>query len=181
MGRCTRRSVNIRYQFWLGLTCCYTSELESALTSFREILRQSWTRRALRTLTVSQPAFLLHKLKLTDITSLRDHEWEARERSYHDRAIEDINALVRKYNGLAPYSVRRPYYVRMVELEKAYEDAGPAILRGMEERASKRGSDVQGNIDDSEKSMVQGVDVGPPLRIRDVIRQWLSKLTWRRS
>jgi DnaJ homolog subfamily C member 28 len=151
------------------------------LTSFREILRQSWTRRALRTLTLSRPNSLLHTLTLTDITALRDHEWEARERSYHDKAVEDINSLVRKYNGLAPYAVRRPYYVRDVELEKAYEDTGLVILRGIKERASHRAIDVKGTAEDLEESGAVGVDVGPPLRVRDVIREWLSKLTWWRS
>jgi len=155
-------------------------ELESALTSFREILRQSWIRRALRILTISQPATLLHTLTLADITALRDREWETRERNYHDKAVEDVNSLVRKYNGLAPYSVRRAYYVRSVELEKAYTDAGPEILRGIQERVSKRNFEVKGIIGDSEKSEVVKVDVGPLLRIRDVIREWLSKLPWGR-
>ncbi|OBZ70344.1 hypothetical protein A0H81_09765 [Grifola frondosa] len=34
-------------------------ELETAITSFREIVKQSWTRRAIRMLTASQPAALL--------------------------------------------------------------------------------------------------------------------------
>jgi hypothetical protein len=91
------------------------------------------------------------------------------ERKYHDTAVEDVNALVRKYNGLAPYAVRRAYYARTVELEKAYTDAGPDILRGIKERESKRinGIALEGNIEAS---------------VRDVIREWLSRLTgWTRS
>jgi DnaJ family protein C protein 28 len=160
------------------------SELESAVTSFREILRQSWIRRALRTLTLAEHPAHLHQLTLADITAMRDPEWEERERKYHDTAVEDVNALVRKYNGLAPYAVRRAYYARTVELEKAYTDAGPDILRGIKDRESKRvnGTALEGNMEASEEARVVGVDGGQLLRIRDVIRQWLSKLTgWTRS
>ncbi|KIM76339.1 hypothetical protein PILCRDRAFT_77840 [Piloderma croceum F 1598] len=159
-------------------------ELESAVTSFREILRQSWIRRALRTLTLSKPPAHLYQLTLADITAMRDPEWEERERKYHDTAVEDVNALVRKYNGLAPYAVRRAYYARTVELEKAYTDAGSDILRGIKERGSKRVNSIapEGNIEASEETRAVGMDGSHLLRIRDVIREWLSKLTgWSRS
>jgi DnaJ homolog subfamily C member 28 len=110
---------------------------------------------------------------------MRDPEWEERERKYHDTAVEDVNALVRKYNGLAPYAVRRAYYARTVELEKTYIDAGPDILRGIKERGSKRVSGIapEGDIEASEETQAVGMDGGQLLRIRDVIREWLSKLT----
>ncbi len=79
-------------------------------------MRQSWTRRAIRMLTISRPASLLPRLTVDDLTAWRDTEWEARERAYHETALEEINGLVRKYNGLAPYVVRRAYYVLGVEL-----------------------------------------------------------------
>ncbi|CDO69584.1 hypothetical protein BN946_scf184759.g24 [Trametes cinnabarina] len=47
----------------------------------------------------------------------------------------ELNSLVRKYNGMAPYAVRRPYYTRSVELERVYKEAAPDILAGLEERA----------------------------------------------
>ena len=184
MGRGARRSVyaGCPYHHTISDITKHYSELESAVTSFREILRQSWIRRALRMLTLSQPPVHLHKLMLADITAMRDSEWEARERRYHDTAVEGVNALVRKYNGLAPYAVRRAYYTRSVELEKAYMDAGPDILRGIKERVSKRanGIGLEGNIEASENGRAVGVDGGPLLMIRDVIREWLSKLKgWR--
>jgi hypothetical protein len=164
----------------LFLMLIINSELESALTSFREILRQSWIRRALRILIISRPPALLQELALADVTALRDPEWEARERSYHDKAVEEINSLVRKYNGLAPYAVRRVYYARDLELKKAFEDAGLEILQGIKERTSKHwhGTEIKGTVEDSEKSGVS-VDAGLLWRIRDVIREWLFKLTGR--
>ncbi|KAI0722292.1 hypothetical protein C8T65DRAFT_628868 [Cerioporus squamosus] len=110
-------------------------ELESAVNTFREVLKQSWTRRAIRTLTAMHPAHLLPKLSLADITSMRDPDWEKKERGYHETALEEVNSLVRKYNGLAPYAVRRAYYMRDAELDRMYKEAGEDILRGLEERA----------------------------------------------
>ena len=99
------------------------------MNSFRDVLRQSWTRRAIRMLTLSHPAVLLPRLTMSDVLAYRDEEWENRERAYHDTALEELNSLVRKYNGLAPYAVRRPYYMLNVELEKAYNDCAEDILR----------------------------------------------------
>lgn len=158
------------------------TELDSAVTTFREILRQSWIRRAIRTLTASQPAALLQTLTLTDIKSLRDSEWEQRERSYHETALNELNSLVRKYNGLAPYTVRRPYHIRSVELEKVYEDCGEDIRRGLAETARDHGG-LEGNRGNTSCSGVHthdgGVEMGPPLRVRDMIRSWLDKMAVR--
>lgn len=86
-------------------------------------------------LTISRPPSSLPNLILADVISLRDAEWESREWGYHNTAIEELNALVRKYNGLAPYAVRRPYYMREAELDRVYRESGEDILRGLAERA----------------------------------------------
>lgn len=152
-------------------------ELETAVNSFRDVLRQSWTRRAIRTLTILQPAAMLPSLSLGSVTSLRDREWEERERSYHDTAVTELNSLVRKYNALAPYSVRRPYYSREAELAKAYQDCGDDILCGISERRRE----IHGKSGASPPSEVEpSVDIDAsttyPLRFRDIIRRWFVKL-----
>ena len=114
---------------------CYVVELEASVNAFRETLRQSWTRHAIRTLTITQPAPSLALLSSNTVASLRDREWEERERSYHDTAIAELNLLVRKYNAVAPYVVRRAYYSRDTELLRAYRDCGKEILRGLDERS----------------------------------------------
>lgn len=148
-------------------------ELENAVNAFRDILRQSWTRRAIRTLTMLQPAAMLPSLTLNRVTSLRDREWEERECSYHDTAVAELNSLVRKYNGLAPYSVRRPYYSREAELAKVYEDCGEDILRGISERSREMYSRPIAFLR-------SGVDVSTgmayPLKLRDIIRRWFIRL-----
>ena len=151
------------------------TELENAVNAFRDVLRQSWTRRAIRTLTILQPAAMLPSLTLGGVTSLRDRDWEERERSYHDAAVAELNSLVRKYNGLAPYSVRRPYYSREAELAKVYQDCGEDIVRGISERSRE----MHGRPSTYPRS---AIDVSMPsgypsiLRLRDIIRQWFKWL-----
>ncbi|KAI0072995.1 hypothetical protein K474DRAFT_1604113 [Panus rudis PR-1116 ss-1] len=158
-------------------------ELETAISSFRDVLKQSWMRRAIRMLTATHPPSLLPTLTLSQITSLRDAEWEARERSYYDTAVEELNSLVRKYNGLAPYAVRRPYYSRAVEVERVYRDSAADILEALKERArnppssnlsGKPGYDGEGKSGDSGTSA--GDERAFP-RLRDMLREWMAGLT----
>lgn len=143
------------------------------------MLRQAWTRRAIRTLTALHPASLLPKLTLADVTAMRDAEWEAKERSYHETALDEVNALVRKYNGLAPYAVRRAYYMRAAELERAYRDAGEDILRGLEERA-RRGPGhrrpVSAGEDDEGGGGGEGGARSGPVGLRAMFREMVAAL-----
>jgi DnaJ homolog subfamily C member 28 len=147
-------------------------ELQSAITTFREIIRQSWIRRAIRMLTLSQPMTQPSKHSLTTIASLRDKEWEDRERAYHDVAIEDLNSLVRKHNAMAPYVVRRPYYIRRVELEKMYADCAEDILNGLTERM--RNPVVEPSAPKTDGPVA--TNVGQRLRIFDFIREWFARV-----
>ncbi|KII94693.1 hypothetical protein PLICRDRAFT_98222 [Plicaturopsis crispa FD-325 SS-3] len=156
------------------------AELEAAVSSFREIVRQAWARRAIRTLTMSRPAAALQSLTAAHVSSLRDEEWEARERAYHDTAIDEINSLVRKYNGVAPYAVRRPYHVRTVELEKAYQEAVDDILRGLAARVASPQSVLQAGPGTGKGHTAgegSALATDRPLRILDIVRGWLAKLT----
>lgn len=137
---------------------------------FRETLRQSWIRRAIRTLTLTQPAPSLASISSITVASLRDREWEERERAYHDTAVAELNSLVRKYNAMAPYAVRRAYYSREAEVVRAYGDCGEEIIRGLNERsqASPR-SEAKSLINDGR----QGVDT--------FFRLWQLMLQWMRA
>ncbi|KAK1229263.1 hypothetical protein PQX77_007685 [Marasmius sp. AFHP31] len=142
---------------------------------------QSWTRRAIRNLTTDHPPQILVKFALGDVKSYRDKVWEQREISYHEKAIDEVNALVRKYNGLAPYSVRRPYYIRSAEVTKAYEDSAEDILQGVKERltnvtgtgnrmAGSKASDIHADVD--------GIDEGF-MSIRQLFLGWLDRVVGR--
>jgi len=81
------------------------------------LLKQAWVRCAVRMLILSRRP--LRGLSPADIQALRDSDWEAREKAYHESALAEVNALLRKCNALAPYAVRKVYYVWVVELGRA--------------------------------------------------------------
>jgi DnaJ family protein C protein 28 len=47
---------------------------------------------------------------------------------YHEESIKQLNSTVRKYNGAAPYAVRRPYFSRSAELDRCYERSAEVVL-----------------------------------------------------
>ncbi|KAG7097501.1 hypothetical protein E1B28_004843 [Marasmius oreades] len=158
------------------------AELDNAVAVFRDLLRQSWIRRVIRNLTTDHPPQVFRNFTLTDLKSYRDKAWEQREMSYHDAAIEEVNALVRKYNGLAPYSVRRPYYIRSVEMARIYEETAEDILRGLKERLSNvtgtgnqtslkmKGNQHRADLDDIDEGFMS---------IRELFLGWFRKVLGR--
>jgi DnaJ family protein C protein 28 len=157
---------------WVEVQC----ELDAAVVAFRATLWRSWVRRAVRMLTLTRS-----QLPLADVRALRDVEWETREKSYHDSALAEVNSLVRKYNALAPYAVRRVYYVREVELAKIYQESGEEILQEIKGRLRGPGSRAKSNVkpsdDDEDAPMgAPAGDVGV-LRLRDLFWQWFRRGT----
>lgn len=135
-------------------------------------------------LTISRTPTSLASLTVEQISAFRDKEWEDRERGYHNTALEEVNSLVRKYNGMAPYAVRRGHYGLEAELDKAYRESAEDILTGIAERlkAGPTGLPKNGAADwDDERAPSQTqVDFSwSPVRIRDVLREWLGKLVGR--
>lgn len=151
-------------------------ELEAAVDAFRSVLKQSWVRRAVRMLTLSREP--LRGLSLVDVQELRDREWEGREKAYHESALAEVNTLVRKYNALAPYAVRRAYYVRDVELDRAYEEGAEDIIQELAGRF--HGSQVgAGNPkertapdEEDERTAMRLQSHENVIRLRDLFRQW---------
>lgn len=162
------------YQEPLMYCTYFFLELDTAIRTFREILQQAWVRRAVRLLTISTPPALLHTISLQDLKSLRDREWVQKEQKYHEAAIEEVNSLVRKYNGLAPYSVRRPYYVLSVEMERLYDACAQTIFQELADRA--RNTKLPISTPTQHTTVV-----GTPgaWRIRDLFRAWLNLLITR--
>ncbi|KAK0443877.1 uncharacterized protein EV420DRAFT_1622809 [Desarmillaria tabescens] len=154
-------------------------ELDIAVQSFRELLRQSWIRQTLRNLTTNHPVSILAQFTVSDVKRHRDPDWEMRERTYHDAAVEEVNALVRKYNGLAPYAVRRPYYNRSVEIGMLYENCADDIVKQLAERV-KGGQDggTPGYRSEAEAHHEPG-EMVKRIRFRDLFLAWWYRLLGR--
>lgn len=105
-------------------------DLDSSVQTFRDILQTAWIRRAVRMLNQSgnyDPSYLATATP-ESLSLLRDVEWEQKERAYHEHAIAELNSQVRRYNGLAPYSVRRGLFTVESELARCYSNCGQHIL-----------------------------------------------------
>ena len=59
--------------------------------------------------------------------SLRDPEWEERERSCHEAALDEINLLVRKHKAMTPYIARCALCMRNFELERTGKESAKEI------------------------------------------------------
>jgi len=162
-------------------------ELDQAISSFRSSVRASWFRRAVRVLTVTKTgAALLPRLSIlsaSDLSKLYDREWEQKERGFHEAAIEGINALVRKYNGIAPYAVRRPYHSVKGELELCYEKSGEALLDQLKQREQHTAATGESKFideDDEARHPLRGTppDLNGPItfwgRFTRVLMRWFS-------
>lgn len=133
-------------------------ELESSIHTFRQILRQSWIRRAIRLLRSTTP---LDSITLSQIKGLRDNQWFRRERIYHEMALAEVNAMVRKYNTLAPYAVRKPYYMLEVEIERLFEECTEEIF------SEARNLKAPGGVEEQVEEVAYGFG--------DFVRETLAK------
>ncbi|EIW76181.1 hypothetical protein CONPUDRAFT_84848 [Coniophora puteana RWD-64-598 SS2] len=145
-------------------------EMDEAINTFREGLKQSWARYAIRMLTLSHHPSVSPTPSHESIAAFRDAAWEARERAYHDESIAQLNALVRKYNGVAPYVVRRAYYSREAELARAYEGAVQDIHAGIEERSRAAAGALERGVG------MSGEVALAPFKIWPAVRQALARL-----
>jgi len=158
------------------------SELEKSIQSFREIIRASWIRRASRTITASWPpppyprtmAHITHE----SVSTMRDVEWEKKEEGYHNEALKEVNGLIRKHNGVSPYSVRRPYLQREPELERCYrtsvDDILKAVEASLEESSRPNNSNLRVRPEDHESGT--GETVVWKFSMLDALRRLMARL-----
>ncbi|KAJ3497222.1 hypothetical protein NMY22_g19722 [Coprinellus aureogranulatus] len=114
------------------------NELEEAVNSFRSVLMESWVRTASTSISAelpppsSTPTLALPSTEW--VARYRNRGWESRELGYHSAAMKEINALVRKYNGMAPYPVRRAPYTLEAERERVYREGVELIMEALRQR-----------------------------------------------
>ena len=155
-------------------------EMESAITSFRRIIRQAWSRRVLLVLTTKTPPLSLDRLTVDYVMNLRDPEWEERERSYHEAALGGVNSLVRKYNAMAPYIARRSLYTRSVELERLYKESAKEIHEKLVAKLNGQGDEMapgSGRNDEGDDfANGHGVSL-PSLGIWAMLKEFFTKVS----
>ncbi|KAG9030775.1 hypothetical protein FRB95_003534 [Tulasnella sp. JGI-2019a] len=120
-------------------------ELERHIRVFRNVLSSSWIKRATREILLSLPSSsrtrtLPEHITVERVASMRDSEWEERESSYQNAALEEVNSQIRRMNGMAPFAARRGYLLLKYELDRCYEASAPEIVKAIEERLRDDGA-----------------------------------------
>jgi hypothetical protein len=67
----------------------------------------------------------------------RDPAWEATERSYMTLAVNNLNAITRSYNLMAPELAKKPYFNLERELNNCFADVAPLLANEIKERATR--------------------------------------------
>ncbi|KAI8311474.1 hypothetical protein K4K59_007368 [Colletotrichum sp. SAR11_240] len=71
------------------------------------------------------------------VAPFRDSDWLESERSYMTLAIENMNAITRSYNLMAPELAKKPYFSLERELSACYADVAPQVAGTIRERATR--------------------------------------------
>ncbi|KAJ1308689.1 hypothetical protein OPQ81_004380 [Rhizoctonia solani] len=112
-------------------------EAEKATQQLRELLISNWTRRMTRMLPLSNPASTLERLTPESVSKFRDSEWEQQEAKFHEAVVRDTNEVIRRYNAVAPFIVRRPLLTLPSELARCYVQAAEGIVANIQERLAE--------------------------------------------
>lgn len=75
---------------------------------------------------------------LPAVNPLRDPEYHAIERRYHELQIKSINDLTRSYNLQAPRPAHKPYLNLERELNSCFVDVAPSLADEIRRRATER-------------------------------------------
>ncbi|KAI0809809.1 hypothetical protein GGR55DRAFT_689481 [Xylaria sp. FL0064] len=67
----------------------------------------------------------------------RDPDWLKTEKSYLELSINNLNALTRSYNLMAPELAKKPYFNLEKELNNCYADVAPLLADTIKERATR--------------------------------------------
>ena len=154
--------------------------MDSAINSFRRVLRESWSRRVFLVLTTAVPPLPLDRLTVDYIMNMRDSEWEERERSYHETALGEVNSLVRKYNAMAPYIARRALHMRDIELQRLYKESAKEIHEKLVAKLSGKGGEMalgSGRNDEGDESTNTHETSLPSLGIWAMVREFFARVS----
>ncbi|KAJ5678765.1 hypothetical protein N7462_007009 [Penicillium macrosclerotiorum] len=72
------------------------------------------------------------------LAPLRDPDYLAIERSYHELAVKQLNAIARSYNLQAPRSAQKPYVNLDRELNACFAEVAPQLAEEIRRRATER-------------------------------------------
>ncbi|KAF4125924.1 protein of unknown function (DUF1992) [Geosmithia morbida] len=71
------------------------------------------------------------------IAPFRDAAWEEAQKAYMTLAINELNAMTRAYNLMAPDLAKKPYFSLQRELASCFSDVAPQVAGEIKDRATR--------------------------------------------
>ena len=127
------------------------TELDAELSAFRRSIQTSYTRYAIRHLTSSLHDPTSHSPPSTPTQPVRFPNWEHLHNAYHLASLTSLNSLIRRYNAVAPYPVRRPVLTLEGEMKLVSEASWAKVIEGIEGRVRSKE-----RTDSSEEDVIVG-------------------------
>ncbi|KAI0010116.1 hypothetical protein F4779DRAFT_579426 [Xylariaceae sp. FL0662B] len=84
----------------------------------------------------------------------RDPDWLSMERSYMDLSVNNLNAITRSYNLMAPELAKKPYFSLERELSNCYADVAPQIADVIKDRATNPSTSLAGTAGRRQESIL---------------------------
>jgi len=121
------------------------------------------------------------KEELPHLPPLRDPEYVGNERSYHELAVKQLNAITRSYNLQAPRSAQKPYTNLDRELKSCFADVAPQLAEEIRRRATERARGSSSPVRAASVSAFGSLGPGPSVRVyeEDKTKSYGWKEMWR--
>lgn len=115
----------------------------------------------------TSPAPVIPERVLPMAYPFRDEAWEKAEHSYQSLAINEINALARSYNLMAPKIAQKPYYSLPRELKRCYAEVAATLPDEILNRSIKGPVRVQVAMHKEGSLMQKFQGTGHVAKVRD--------------
>ncbi|KAI1812020.1 hypothetical protein GGS20DRAFT_559999 [Poronia punctata] len=92
----------------------------------------------------------------------RDPAWLKAEQSYMELSINNLNALTRSYNLMAPELAKKPYFTLERELNNCYADVAPHVAETIRDRATRPPRPLVGTNADQPGSILDRIGGNGP-------------------
>ncbi|KAJ5308826.1 hypothetical protein PENANT_c013G09422 [Penicillium antarcticum] len=121
---------------------------------------------------------------LAPLPPLRDANYLAIERAYHELAVKQINSLARSYNLQAPPSARKAYLNLERELKACFAEVAPQLAEEIRRRATERArpsstvtpaSSAFGSLGMAQSAQVRDEDKAKGYGMKELWRDLFSK------
>lgn len=98
---------------------------------------------------------------------LRDEHYLSIDRSYHELAVKNLNALARTYNLQAPQLAQKPYISLDRELAACFADVAPSLAEEIKRRATEKAPSSASTVAEKTSTVLGSLGTSQKVRVYD--------------